>query len=322
MLPPGPSASLTPSPSPSRLGPYELLSLLGRGGMGEVYRARDTRLTRTVAIKVLPAALSDSVQARSRFQREARAIASLSHPNVCVVHDVGNEGGLHFIVMEYLDGESLSARLHRGPLPLSELLVRGIEIVSGLEHAHAAGIVHRDVKPANIMLDAESRVLLTDFGISKAAVVRDNATTAAALTEFGTVLGTPHYLAPEQALSRTVDGRADQYALAIVGYEMLTGSVPFDDETPHGIIHRHVNELPPRVAALRPEVPEHISAAIARALLKAPSHRFAAMEDFARALDPDTDRAARRWRIVRQAAAALLSAAVLAAAVWMSGVAR
>jgi len=120
--------------------------------MGEVYRARDTRLTRTVAIKILPAALNDSELARSRFEREARSIAALSHPNVCAVHDVGVDNGLHFIVMEYLDGETLAARLARGPLPLDELLVHGIEIVSGLEHAHAAGTVHRDVKPANIVL--------------------------------------------------------------------------------------------------------------------------------------------------------------------------
>jgi eukaryotic-like serine/threonine-protein kinase len=308
-------------------GRYRIGEMLGRGGMGFVFLAEDIGAKREVAIKVLRPELSVDQTGIARFEREAEIAAGLDHPGVIPIYEVGNEQGLHYFVMQYVSGCSLDALLRKRnveqrPLPVAAVVRILCDAAATLAHAHAKGVVHRDVKPANIMLDAESRVLLTDFGISKAAVVRDNATTAAALTEFGTVLGTPHYLAPEQALSRTVDGRADQYALAIVGYEMLTGSVPFDDETPHGIIHRHVNELPPRVAALRPEVPEHISAAIARALLKAPSHRFAAMEDFARALDPDTDRAARRWRIVRQAAAALLSAAVLAAAVWMSGVAR
>ena len=160
------------------------------------------------------------------------------------------------------------------------------------------------------------RLLLTDFGISKMAVASTGATTIARLTHTGTVLGTPHYLAPEQALSRTVDGRADQYALGIVGFEMLTGDVPFDDETPHGIIHMHVNELPPRVAALRPEVPPHLSNAIARALMKAPSHRFASMERFARAVDGRAAVSEQRWRTVRRIAAVLLLLAALAGAAW------
>ena len=159
--------------------------------MGEVYRARDTRLTRTVAIKILPAALSDSEQARSRFEREARAIAALSHPNVCAVHDVGAEGGLHFIVMEYLDGETLAARLARGPVPLDELLVRGIEIVSGLEHAHAAGIVHRDVKPANIVLTKGGAKLL-DFGLAglRPTLFERDTVTDRAVTHVGQMMGT------------------------------------------------------------------------------------------------------------------------------------
>ena len=306
---------------------YLVREVLGKGGMGIVFLADDIANEEQVAIKVLRPELSGDDTGVARFQREAEIAAKLKHPGVIPILQVGSEQGLHYFVMRYVDGCSLDALLRerkseQRPLPIAAVARILGEAAATLAHAHRAGIVHRDVKPANIMLDGESRVLLTDFGISKSAPASSGATTAAALTEFGTVLGTPHYLAPEQALSRTVDGRADQYALAIVGFEMLTGAVPFDDETPHGIIHQHVNELPPRVTTLRPEVPEHMAAAIARALMKAPSHRFATMEEFARALDPASDRAARRWRLVRRAAAALASAAVLAAAVWASRVGR
>jgi eukaryotic-like serine/threonine-protein kinase len=306
---------------------YRVREVLGKGGMGIVFLADDLTDEIPVAIKVLRPELSSDENGVARFRREAEIAARLEHPGIIPILRVGSEGGVHYFVMRYVDGCSLDALLRERKAderPLSIAAVTRIlgEAAATLAHAHREGIVHRDVKPANIMLDEESRVLLTDFGISKSAVASTGATTAAALTEFGTVLGTPHYLAPEQALSRSVDGRADQYALAVVGFEMLTGAVPFDDETPHGIIHRHVNELPPRVTTLRPDVPEHVAAAIARALLKAPSHRFATMDEFARALDPATARAARRRRFLHQAAAALLAAAVLAAAVWMSGVAR
>jgi len=308
-------------------GRYRIREVLGKGGMGIVFLADDLDDERQVAIKVLRPELSSDETGVARFRREAEIAASLEHPGIIPILRVGSEQGLQYFVMRYVDGCSLDAllrerRAEQRPLPVAAVVRILGEAAATLAHAHERGIVHRDVKPANIMLDEGGRVLLTDFGISKAAVTSTGATTAAALTEFGTVLGTPHYLAPEQALSRAVDGRADQYALAIVGYEMLTGAVPFDDETPHGIIHLHVNELAPRVATLRPEVPEHISAAIARALLKAPSHRFASMSEFARALDPGADRAARRRRMVRRVAAALVSVAVLAAAAWLSGMVR
>ena len=306
---------------------YRVRGVLGKGGMGIVFLAEDAAGGPQVAIKVLRPELSSDETGVARFRREAEIAAKLKHPVVIPILRVGSEQGLHYFVMRYVDGCSLDAllrerRAEQRPLPIAAVARILGEAAATLAHAHRAGVVHRDVKPANIMLDGESRVLLTDFGISKSAAASSGETTAAALTEFGTVLGTPHYLAPEQALSRTVDGRADQYALAIVGFEMLTGAVPFDDETPHGIIHQHVNELPPRVTTLRPEVPEHMAAAIARALMKAPSHRFATMEEFARALDPAADRAARRWRRVRRAAAVLASAAAVATAVWASGVGR
>lgn len=301
---------------------YEVGEMLGKGGMGFVFRARDLSEKRDVAIKVLRPELAMDQTGVARFEREAEIASTLDHPGVIPIYEVGNEQGLHYFVMHYVSGCSLDALLkmrkaEQRPLPIAAVVRILRDAAATLAHAHAKGVVHRDVKPANIMLDGESRVLLTDFGISKSAVVSDGATTAAALTEFGTVLGTPHYLAPEQALSRTVDGRADQYALAVVGFEMLTGSVPFDDETPHGIIHQHVNELPPRISALRSDVPPHLAAAIARAMLKAPSHRFADMDEFAGAIDPAGRRAVRRRRIVRQSIAALVIIGALAAGAWM-----
>ena len=308
-------------------GRYRVGEVIGKGGMGIVFLADAVGESTQVAIKVLRPELSSDETGVARFGREAEIAASLRHPGIIPILEVGSEQGLHYFVMQYVAGCSLDALLRArksDQRPLSVAAVARIlsDAASTLAHAHAQGVVHRDVKPANIMLDEESRVLLTDFGISKSAAGSTDGTTAAALTEFGTVLGTPHYLAPEQALSRAVDGRADQYALAIVGFEMLTGSVPFDDETPHGIIHQHLNELAPRLTTLRADVPEHMSAAIARALLKAPSHRFPDMAAFARAIDPNVDRAARRWRRARQAAALLGAAAIAAMAAWASGIGR
>jgi tRNA A-37 threonylcarbamoyl transferase component Bud32 len=307
---------------------YRIDRVLGKGGMGIVFLAEAQHRAEAVAIKVLRPELSSDENGVARFRREAEIAASLEHRGIIPILEVGSEEGVHYFVMRYVDGCSLDALLRERreagrPLPVAAVARIMADAAETLAYAHGKGIVHRDVKPANILLDGESRVLLTDFGISKAAVASEGATTAAALTEYGTVLGTPHYLAPEQALSRSVDGRADQYALAVVGFEMLTGSVPFDDETSHAIIHRHVNELPPRVNAIRGDVPEHIAAAIARALMKAPSHRFPSMSDFARAIDPVANRAARRWRAARQAAAVLICAALLAAAAtWARALAR
>lgn len=302
-------------------GRYRISEVLGKGGMGVVFLGHDLAQKRDVAIKVLRPELSTDANGIARFEREAEISASLDHPGIIPIYEVGNEQGLNYFVMKYVEGCSLDAllksrKVEQRPLPIPAITRILSDAAATLAYAHAQGVVHRDVKPANIMLDEESRVLLTDFGISKSAVTSDSATTAAALTEYGTVLGTPHYLAPEQALSRTVDGRADQYALGVVGFEMLTGSVPFDDETSHGIIHQHVSELPPRVTIARPDTPPRLAAAIARALMKAPSHRFADLREFARAIEPDAARAARRWRRARQAAAALVLAGALAAGAW------
>src|SRR4051812_18810116 len=324
---PGSPASLTPTPSPSRLGPYELLALVGRGGMGEVYRARDTRLTRTVAIKILPAALNDSELARSRFEREARSIAALSHPNVCAVHDVGVDNGLHFIVMEYLDGETLAARLARGPLPLDELLVHGIEIVSGLEHAHAAGIVHRDVKPANIVLTKGGAKLL-DFGLAGLRPTlfdRDTATDRT-VTHVGQRMGTLQYMAPEQVQGIESDARTDLFACGLVLYEMATGRRAHDGPDSAAITSRILTGEPLSIRDIQPTYSEDLDWAIRRCLERDPQDRWQTATDLAAVLRWIRRRSngpvqairpkhlkAMRWR---SAAAIALGAVAISAITW------
>jgi serine/threonine-protein kinase len=267
-------------------GKYVVRDLLGAGGMGAVFLAEDLTLERTVAIKVLPSAVSGEPTVVERFQREAKTAARLDHPHIVPIHRVESEDGLHYFVMKHVDGQSLDALL-RGGEPLATPFVARVlrEAAAALGHAHKRGIVHRDVKPGNIMLDVDERVVLTDFGISKASAAALDNTTEEQLTEVGTVVGTPHYMAPEQALGRPVDGRADQYALGVVGFQMLTGALPFEGDSPHAIIHRHINDAPPRIASLRPDVPAALAATITRALAKAPSNRFATMEEFAAALE-------------------------------------
>jgi Protein kinase domain/PEGA domain len=269
-------------------GRYTVRDVLGVGGMGVVFLADDLTLDRAVAIKVLPPQLSDDATVVERFHREAKTAARLEHPGIIPIYRVESEGGLHYFIMKYVAGRSLDAvLLEESPLsvPFATRILR--DAAAALGYAHRRGVVHRDVKPGNIMLDAEDRLVLTDFGISKASGADSAATTQPQLTSLGTVLGTPYYMAPEQAVGQSVDGRADQYALAVVGFEMLVGRVPFDDETSHGIIHQHINEPPPDVAAQRPEVPRRVAATIARAMRKAPASRFGTMEEFAAALaDP------------------------------------
>src|SRR5215510_8269003 len=210
--------------SGTRLGPYEILSSVGAGGMGEVYRAKDTRLERTVAVKVLPKHLSSSTEVRQRFEREAKTISQLTHPHICTLYDVGNQDGVEFLVMELLEGESLADRLGRGPLPMEQVLRCGVEIADALEKAHRSGSVHRDLKPGNVML-TKSGVKLLDFGLAKLreasgspfeSSVSRLATQdqrSAPLTERGTVLGTYQYMAPEQVEGGEADARSDIFAL-------------------------------------------------------------------------------------------------------------
>jgi predicted Ser/Thr protein kinase len=266
-------------------GRYRIRKVLGAGGMGVVFLADDRSLGRPVAIKVLPTELSTDKKVVARFRREAKTAASLDHPGIIPVLSVESDGGLHYFIMKYVAGRTLETVLReRGPLPIPFVTHVLRDAAAALGHAHQNGVVHRDVKPANIMLEDDDRVILTDFGISKVSTTSSNATTAARLTDLGMVVGTPHYMAPEQAVGQPVDGRTDQYALAVVGFEMLAGRVPFDDVTPHAIIQHHINAAPPDLATLRPDTPPHVIAVILRALLKAPSNRFATMEEFGAAL--------------------------------------
>jgi serine/threonine protein kinase len=260
-------------------GRYTVQKLLGAGGMGAVFLADDLALERAVAIKVLPPDMSRDERVVARFQREAKTAAKLDHPNIIPIHRVESENGLHYFVMKYVTGRSLESMLDAGqPLPIPFAMRILAEAAAALGHAHARGVVHRDVKPANIMLGADDQVVLTDFGISKVGDL------TAQLTQTGMIIGTPHYMAPEQATGRDVDGRADQYALAVLGHQLFTGRLLFSGDSAHTIIYRHVSEQPPRVASLRPDVPPAVDAALDRALRKEPDERFATMEEFARAL--------------------------------------
>ena len=260
-------------------GEYRIERLLGRGGMGMVFLAQDLTLEREVAIKVLPPDFSSDPQVIKRFQQEAKTAAKLDHPNIIPIYRVESAEGLNFFVMKFISGTSLEDVLE-SQQPLSYDYIQRIlsEAARALGHAHSRNVVHRDVKPANIMFDHDGRVMLTDFGISKALQ------SAGGLTGTGMIVGTPHYMAPEQAKGQPVDGRADQYSLGIVGYRLLSGQLPFSGDSVHTILYKHIFEPAPNVAALRPGIPRNLTDAIQRALTKEPADRFPSMEAFAEAV--------------------------------------
>jgi eukaryotic-like serine/threonine-protein kinase len=270
----------------TRLGPYEILSPLGAGGMGEVYRARDTRLERTVAIKVLPERFTTDLESRQRFEREARAISQLSHPNICALYDVGSQEGTEYLVMELLEGEMLSERLVRGRLPLEQLVVIGTQICSALEAAHQKGIVHRDLKPGNIML-TKAGVKLLDFGLAKAiaptlqAAELTKAPTAAAgpVTQSGIVVGTLHYMSPEQLEGKQADERTDLFALGTVLYEMATGKKAFSGTSQASLISAILTSEPPPVSSLQPMSPPALDQLVRTCLAKDPAERWQSAHD-------------------------------------------
>jgi Tol biopolymer transport system component len=273
----------------TRLGPYEILALVGAGGMGEVYKARDTRLDRTVAVKILTSALAADAQFRERFDREARAISQVDHPHICALHDVGEQSGTAYLVMQYLEGETLADRLAKGPLPLSQALTTGIEIASALDRAHRVGIVHRDLKPGNIMLTKTGAKLL-DFGLAKssALMVAGAATTLAPtspnLTAEGTIVGTFQYMAPEQIEGREADARTDIFALGVVLYEMVTGSKPFTGKTHATLISSILKDEPRPVSEVQPLTPPLLDHIVSRCLAKDPDERWQDASDLAREL--------------------------------------
>ncbi len=285
--------------SGTKLGPYEILSPLGAGGMGEVYRARDTRLDRTVAIKILPSHFSESPEARQRFDREARAISSLNHPNICTLHDVGNQNGIDFLVLEYLEGETLQQRLLRGALPLKQVIEYGIQIAEALDRAHQSGIVHRDLKPGNIML-TKSGAKLLDFGLAKPAAAlfaRVGATGSLTpstptlsvasmtsrpdpLTQQGTVVGTFQYLAPEVLQGKDADARSDIFALGAVLFEMISGKPAFSGKSQLSVITAILEKDPEPI----PQVAAPVEHVVHTCFAKDPGERWQSAREVAREL--------------------------------------
>lgn len=284
--------------SGTRLGPYEIQSPLGAGGMGEVYRARDTRLDRTVAVKVLASHLSSSPELKQRMEREARAISSLNHPNICTLHDIGSQDGTNYLVMEYLEGETLDARLQRGPLPLKQVLECGMQICDALEKAHRAGIVHRDLKPGNVMLTASGAKLL-DFGLAKPALMSVPATSGkgnltpsnptmnlsiltakpAALTQQGTILGTFQYMAPEVLQGQEADPRSDIFAFGCILYEMATGRRAFEGKTQLSVMSAILEKDPQPISEMQSTSPVSLDYTTQMCLEKNPEDRFQTAHD-------------------------------------------
>lgn len=269
--------------SGTQLGPYSVLSRIGAGGMGEVWKARDTRLDRSVAIKVLPAEFAENAQLRSRFEREAKAISQLNHPNICTLHDVGIDNDRSYLVMELLDGETLADRLARGPLPFSEVVRYGAQIASALDRAHRAGIVHRDLKPGNVMITRSGAKLL-DFGLAKTTEVElepDGATQQKPLTREGTILGTFQYMSPEQLEGADVDFRSDIFALGALLYEMATGHRAFEGKTKTSLIAAIVGGQPKPIAQLQPVSPAAFEHLVLKCLEKDPDERWQSAHDIA-----------------------------------------
>jgi len=322
----------------TRFGPYEILSPLGAGGMGEVFKARDSRLDRSVAIKVLPAELAANAQFRTRFEREAKTISQLNHPHICTLHDVGSEHGVSYLVMELVEGETLASRIERGPMPVEQLLRCGIEIADALDKAHRHGIVHRDLKPSNVML-TKSGAKLLDFGLAKgsesfasgsgATLVRSMAdeTIARPLTEEGTLVGTFQYMAPEQLEGRGADARSDIFAFGAVLYEMATGKRPFDGQSRASVIASIMTSEPQPISQLRAVVPPALDRLVRFCLEKDADERWQTAHDVMlelRSIQESSSQAGvalpavRRRRRIREAAAWLLAAAAIAVAAFFA----
>jgi eukaryotic-like serine/threonine-protein kinase len=248
-------------PTGTRLGPYEVESLLGAGGMGEVYRARDTRLERIVAVKVLAANVSSEPSFKLRLEREAKSISRLSHPYICTLHDLGHDSGTDFLVMELVEGETLERRIARGPLPADQALRIAAQIAEALAAAHKHGIVHRDLKPSNVML-TKTGAKLMDFGLAKESAVAplssalaEMSTQQAKLTEEGTIVGTFQYMAPEQLEARAIDARADIFAFGALLYEMLTGQPAFSGKSRASLIAAILTADPKPISTTQPLTP-------------------------------------------------------------------
>src|SRR5262245_23368787 len=272
----------------TRLGPYELLAPLGAGGMGEVYRARDTRLAREVAIKVLPESVSSDPERLRRFEKEARSASALNHQNIVTVHDIGSEAGVSYIAMELVEGAKLRAMLTVA-VPIKKLLQIAPQIAQGLATAHAAGIVHRDLKPENVMVKKDGLVKILDFGLAKLTSTGSGSEEGSQLptmtgTQPGVVVGTVSYMSPEQASGEVVDFRSDQFALGSILYEMSTGRRAFQKKTAVDTLAAILNQEPEPISSINPQVPAPVRWIVERCLSKEPQERYAATDDLARDL--------------------------------------
>jgi serine/threonine protein kinase len=273
--------------SGTKLGPYEIVALLGAGGMGEVYRARDTRLERTVAIKILPAQFSSDPIRKQRFEREAKTISSLNHPHICVLHDVGNHDGIDYLVMECVEGETLAKRLEKGPLSLEQSLKYGTQIADALDRAHRCGVVHRDLKPGNIMLTSSGAKLL-DFGLARPPLPSASLVTLSAtapqqspLTDEGMIVGTFQYMSPEQVEGKELDARSDIFSLGAVLYEMLTGRHAFEGKSQLSVAAAILEKEPEPISTIKPLTPPALNFAVKKCLAKIPDERWQSASDLA-----------------------------------------
>jgi len=311
-----------PLASGTKFGPYEIQSLLGAGGMGEVYRARDARLDRTVAIKILASQFSADAAHKQRFDREAKIISNLNHPHICVLHDIGSQNGLDYLVMECVEGETLAKRLEKGPLPLEQVLRFGTQIADALDKAHRSGVVHRDLKPGNIMLTASGAKLL-DFGLAKpatpAASLATTATKLESVTQRGTIVGTFQYMSPEQVEGKELDGRSDIFSLGAVLYEMVTGKRAFEGKSQLSVASAILEKEPQPISAIKPTTPSTFDHVVRRCLAKDPEERWQSAHDLALELavkpDPSVSaRAASGWLWLVAAGAVIIAVA----AFWLS----
>jgi eukaryotic-like serine/threonine-protein kinase len=274
----------------SRLGPYEILAPLGAGGMGEVYRARDTRLSREVAIKVLPSELAADQERLKRFEKEARSASSLNHPSIVTIYEIGQADSVSYIAMELVDGKTLREVLFAGALPVRRVLSIGAQVADGLAKAHACGIVHRDLKPENVMISADGFAKILDFGLAKLmqhepeSPAHTKAETVSVGTEPGVVMGTVGYMSPEQAVGQMLDFRSDQFSFGSVLYEMATGKRAFTGKTKPETLAAIIRGEPEPIGTLNPKVPPPLRWIIERCLAKEPKDRYTSTEDLARDL--------------------------------------
>jgi serine/threonine protein kinase len=321
----------TPVPSGEHIGAYTILEFLRAGGMGEVYKARDARLDRNVAIKFLPSVLAGDPAALDRFRREARAASALNHPRICTVHDIGDYRGRPFFVMELLEGQSLNEHMSGKPVPVSEFVDLAVQTCDALQAAHAKGIIHRDIKPANIFITTNGQIKILDFGLAKLVEESHTAATTVTMTEaeiiggaitrtrVGRLVGTPAYLSPEQARGEEVDARSDIFSFGLVLYEMATGRPTFRGQTSGELINAILHETPAKPSALNPAVPGDLERIIVKALEKERKARYQSAEellaDLRKFQTSKQRRAAWTGRLVMAAAALALTAGIVMAVI-------